>query len=156
MKQLRPGRRAFSLLDSMLAMLVLSGIAVAAMQAGGASAKAQLAASESQLAGRVAESLLAEVVSRRFGTTTVSAGAARSAYTDILQYATLDEEPTDRGGTKVAGTSGRWRQKVKLDYVLPADRSAVSATPTPLLRITVTVTRDGGTRALRIAYRAKD
>ncbi len=151
-----PLRRGLSLIDCMLAMVVLTGIAAAAMRAAASSASAQIAAADRNTASRLAEALLAEINSRPWGVASIT-GSSRSNYADLWQYNGLDEAPRNRSGTDLTSVAmGTWRQTVTLEYILPSNRAATSSTATLLTRITVKVYKNGAVRATRVAYRAKD
>jgi prepilin-type N-terminal cleavage/methylation domain-containing protein len=157
-------RRGFSLLESMLAVLVLSAIAVVAMRAAGTSARTQLSLAEVQLASRLADSLLAEIMTREYPKViAVTTATTRGSFRKVSDFAGFDESPpklrsggvlTFSGGA--SGLGSNWRRTATLEFVDPANPTLVVGSDRGLLRITVTVSRGGVLLSRRVGYRAWD
>lgn len=161
-----PRRRhlGFSLMESMIAILVLSFVGVLAMEAAGTSARAQKSLAERQLADRLADGLLAEIMSRAFPErgTTVSA-TTRGSFRLVADYANFVESPPKlRSGGPLsfsggaAGLGADWQRKVDLAFVNPSDPDNIDTAESGLYRITVTVSRGGVVLSRRVGLRARD
>lgn len=151
-----PSRSGFTLVEAMLALLITTLIVVAGLEATGTAARSQLTHQRKQLASTLAQDLLDEILSRPLSAPTAPSSPANSRYhfTAITDYANFTESPPrDRNGNDII-TAASWRRAVTLQYMNPSNPTATSASPTPLIRITVTVSRGGVTLASRQAYRS--
>lgn len=156
--------RGFSLVESMLAIVVLSFIGVLAMEAAGTSARAQKSIAQRQLADRLADALLAEIMMKAYpAKETAVTPTTRRSYNVIANYAGFEESPpTLRSGGALSlsgGTSGMgsdWRRKVELTFADPANPAATVASDSGLYRITVTVSQGNTLLSRRVGLRARD
>jgi len=150
--------RGFSLVESMLAVLVLSLIAVLAMEAAGNSARVQKTLVDKQLADRLADSLLAEITSKSYpgATTPAALPTTRGSYTRIDQYAAFDESPPTFRSGENANLAATWRRTVELSFIDPADPTRTVPTDSGLRRISITVLRDSTVLSQRVALRGRD
>lgn len=150
----------FTLVESLMAVLIVSGVLVASLGTFGAIGRARQVQIQRAQAFGLAECLMAEVVQSYFqdpsGATTLGPEAdetSRAAFDDVDDFDKwIASPPVRRDGTVLDGYSG-WRIRVKVRHVLPGDPNTESSSPTGLKRIRVSVTSPTGfehiLRALR-------
>ncbi|WP_428937603.1 type IV pilus modification PilV family protein [Fontivita pretiosa] len=153
---------AFTLVEAIMSMLVVSVLLVAAMRATTASALMQYKNSERALGGVLADSLINEVLVLSYTDPTSPSGfgleagestTSKVGWDDVDDFAGWSESPPqDRNGTPMAGLSG-WRRTVSVQRVLANDPSQPAGSETGVKRITVTVLRNGLVVATRTALR---
>ncbi len=140
-------RRAFSLAESLISILIVGTLLVAALNTLGASKASQRnlgLRGQAELLGR---QLLAEIMSGTyedpdetpvFGVETGEIAAGRTAYDDVDDYHGWSSSPAQRkDGTKVADED--WGRNVTVEYVLPTDFTTTSVSDQGVKHITVTV-----------------
>lgn len=160
----RPGRRAFTLVEASLSVLVLSLIVVASLEAAGAGVRALSSLRDREFADRLADSLLSEIIARPYATPTDTTGLLatlgnafdRANFLSVASYAAFTESPPrSRDGTTTLA-SAAWSRAVSLSFVSPTDPTLASVTDAGLVRITVTVSKDGRVVSRRSTLRALD
>lgn len=131
-----PARRAFSLVEASISMLIVALMLGAGMAAMGISARDRLARAQARQGEALAARLLTEILQRRFefpagsgiGRAAGTPTSDRTAWLDVDDYADLDESPPrDRLGRTLAGTTG-WRWRARVEYVDPGTLSSVAST----------------------------
>lgn len=148
-----PARRAFTLIEAVLATLIVAGLVVAALDSLGRLALTRQQALDSARGNQLAADLLEEILELPLAT---PPGVAPSAWDSTLRRtiggptATTvaafhkfdDNPPTDRSGKALAGFTGWSRDVTVDDFTLSA--SALNA-PAAVsgVRITVTARRNG-------------
>ena len=153
----------FTLVEVVLAMVVISVMLTAALRVTGASVMAQTASADRLRAVGLAQDLMAEIVSKKYADP-VSLGiwgpeltevlAGRTAFNDVDDYSGYSESPPkDRSGSVIAGCTG-WRRSVAVSWVILADPASTSVFDSGLKRITVTVSRNGKSLARLSALRS--
>jgi MSHA pilin protein MshD len=154
--------RGFTLVESAISVLIVSGVLVAALGTFGAIGKARQTQVDRAAAIHLAEQLLAEIMGCYYqepGSAGTTLGpddgeTARSAFDDVDDYNNLQTSPpVMRDGAAMSDYAG-WSRAVKVEYVSTSDASTVSATATGLKRIRVTVTTPGGKSYTVTGYRA--
>jgi prepilin-type N-terminal cleavage/methylation domain-containing protein len=152
-RDLRPSSRGFTLVESLMAVVIVSGVLVAALGTFGAIGKARKNQVDRTAAYALANELLAEVMQCYFkepgGGTALGPETgenARSFYDDVDDYdGYTSTPPKTRDGTALGGYSN-WTHSVQIRCVQPgAPTSAIGgADPQALKQITVRVTTPGG------------
>lgn len=158
-------RRAFTLIESVLATLVLSVLVVVALDAVGRVGVARQDLADRALAQGLAEALAAEIQARAYrdpdadnGKIGVDKndGGSHGTFNDVDDYHGLDERPPtdDRG---VALGSKAWRRWVKVEWVKAdgAGGLTTSDADTGLKRITVVVEHAGREASRLVVLRSE-
>jgi type II secretory pathway pseudopilin PulG len=153
--------RAFTLVESTMAVLIVSGVLVASLGTFGAIGRSRQVQVERAEAFGVAERIMAEVLQCRFqeavGVTTLGPDAGetvRTAFDDVDDYDNWQTSPpVGRDGVALAGYGG-WKVKVKVRHVLVTDPNSDTGVVTGLKRITVAVSTPGGIQNKMVALRS--
>lgn len=154
------GRRAFTMVEVVIAAAIVGGLTAATMAAVSAAVKARLLLAEQQYGTTLATSLLDEACAQAYKPPTYSPGdepiivydvdgfpVNRLPFDDLTDYAAYSESPPrTRDGTTLTEFTG-WTRTVNVERVLATDLSTVSGSDTGVRRITVTVLH--GTRVVR-------
>lgn len=146
---LRTSARGFTLVEAILATIIVAVMFVAALNTVGASRLTQYQAAQVSRARLLAELLTAEILRQAykdpdgtpvFGRESNEAAAPRTGWDDVDDYHGLsDTPPVAKDGTALINASG-WKRTVTVQWVDPADATQVRTTETGVKRITVTVT----------------
>jgi len=156
-------RRGLTLVESLVSMLIVSGLLVSALNTLGAvnwgyanisnRAKGELLAQE--LAGEILEMEYAEPVDTPvFGTEAGESSTSRAAYDDVDDYhGWTATPPQDHAGTVLTGWDG-WSRTVKVQYVQKNNVTLLAVSDQGAKRITVTVKYQNKTQASLIAVRS--
>jgi MSHA pilin protein MshD len=157
-------RRGFTLVESVIAVLIVSTVLVAALRTFGGLASARLIQTDRTLAYGLADNMLAEVLQGYFkepgGGTTLGpdAGEQRGTYDDVDDYDGLSQTPPQlRDGTTLTEFAG-WTRSVSVTCVKP-DAPDVAAGPADaqvLKRILVTVKSPRGVSVTLRGLRSSD
>jgi type II secretory pathway pseudopilin PulG len=145
-------RPAFTLVEAVIATLLVSGLLVVSMNTLGSSAAAQRQMVTGRRAELLAQDLLAEVMRQEyedpagvvlFGREPDELGTNRSAFDDVDDYHMWAASPPQhRDGTVMADLAG-WMRVVMVKRVLPDSLGAEAGSETGVKRITVIVAHDG-------------
>ncbi|MFN0011769.1 MAG: hypothetical protein ACKVS8_09025 [Phycisphaerales bacterium] len=157
--------RAFSLIETALATILIGTLLVATLNGVGAVALSRSQTSEHALASRLAQSLIDEVLQLPYNdpqtatcTLTPAAGEVtgnRSLFDNVGDYGGwVESKPTDKAGVALAGAPAFGRA-VTLAYVVPATPNTTSGTDKGAVLITVSVKRGTRTLATAAALRAR-
>jgi len=158
----RVRRRAISLVEALVSMILVSGLLVVSLDMCGAAVISSKGMFDQARARFLAQSLLAEVVASSFeepppgapsfGTEVGEATGTRVNFDDVDDYDTWNASPPQgKDGTPLAGFTG-WTRKVQVKY-LRSDTLAVSFLATGIKRIVVTIEYDGGVVTTMTAVR---
>ncbi len=150
--------RAFSLAETAICILLVSGMLVAALDTLGSSSGAQRILAERSTAHLLARDLMAEITGRSyedpdgspvFGIEVGEASATRSDFDDVDDYASWTSTPPEQAdGTSILA-SDAFARSATVEWVLTNDALTASPSPTNVKRITVTVTQaDDSTHVL--------
>lgn len=145
--------RGFSLIESVVSVLVVSVMFVAALATVSSSRVGQRITADHSQGTLLAEELMNEILKRAYidpdGANSV---LAREAGEDALDRTTWDDvddyqdwassPPRDENGVVMPGLDS-WQRSVSIAYVKDDDLNNVVGTNTGVKRIIVTVTRDG-------------
>lgn len=143
----RPTRaRGFTLIESLMAVLIVSGVLVAALGTFGAIGRARQIQIERAQAFGLAEQVMAEVVQSQFqepsGATTLGPDAGettRALYDDVDDFNMWSASPPQaRDGTALAGYTG-WTVRVSVQNVTPTAPNTDNVADVGLKRIMVQV-----------------
>lgn len=155
----RPG---FTLLESLIAVLLVGLLMVAALNSVGA-AKRRESHMLDQLRGQqLAAGLLNEILLQSYAEPVTAAvfgpesGEAgnRSLFDDVDDYSNWSASPpTDRSGQSVPGFTG-WTQSVAVQWANPTTLAATTSGSTGLKKVTVTVAKGSKTIAAVTGYRS--
>lgn len=146
----RPTRRrsAFTLVESVIALVIVSVMLVAALNTVGTSRLSQYKTSSLTQGRLLAESLLAEILTQSyadpngaavFGLEVGESGDSRAGFDDVDDYHKWSSSPpTEKNGDKMSAWAG-WRRTVTVEWVDPADPAATKSAETQAKRVTVNV-----------------
>jgi len=162
-----PSRRAFTLVEAIMASLVVALILAGALHAVGASGGDQVRAAHRVSAGFLGQSLLDEACAKKYnaaagggglsvlivglvggleeiggelgGGQVIDSGSDRTHLTSVDDYnGLIDSPPHDPDGSKIAGFGG-WSREVKVQTVSSTDGWTLSGSDVGAKRVTVTV-----------------
>lgn len=130
----RAGAAAFSLVEVVIAIAIMSVLLTASLTAIGHAARDRGVQSDIELGNALASSLLHEVMSRRFadpvGAPPAGGAGNRNLYRDVMDYDDFREtSPSTRAGDKIAGAEG-WSWRVNARRVTLDETSGMLAAPT--------------------------
>ena len=160
-------RKAFSLVEIIIAVAIVGGMLAAALTALGSSRVAQFRTGQLRQAHLLAEALMDEVRSLPYddpdggallGTDTGELGLDRLSFDDVDDYDGWSSTPPQlKGGTPLDQFAGYGRSVV-VEYVNPGNPNQTIPSDGGIKRITVTVTYAGGksTTLEAIRTRARD
>ncbi|MBN1489569.1 MAG: type II secretion system protein [Phycisphaerae bacterium] len=159
-------RRGFTLVESVLATLVVGLTMVAALNTVGASSLTQRRTQDRDRAMLLARSLMAEIVAQAYEEPAMPAGGFgqeageaatgnRTLYDDVDDYHNWSASPPEeRDGTAMTGFE-RWTRAVIVQRVSRDNLDTLVGTDSGVKRITVTVSCDGVPIASLQAVRAR-
>jgi MSHA pilin protein MshD len=160
----RMRRAAFTLVDSVISVVIASLVIVAAMRAARSAVWVQYKAAERATARMLADGLMAEIMVLSyedpslppvFGRESNETATSRSNYDDVDDYNGWSQSPPqDKDGNTIPGANG-WSRSAVIEWVNAADPTTVSAAETGAKRITITVKRNGVTVLTRVGVRTK-
>ncbi len=140
--------RAFTLVESVISLVIVSVMLVAALNTVGSSRLNQYKTSTRAQGRLLAESLLAEIFTlpyadpngaALFGVEVGEDDVTRDAFDDVDDYHTwTSSPPTEKTGTEMASWAG-WQRTVTAEWVDPANPALVQGTESLAKRITVKV-----------------
>lgn len=157
-------RRGFTLVESLLSIVIVSGVMVAALGTFGAIGRARLVQVDRAAGEFLAQRTMAEILSMYYqdpvyGTPSMGPNTGennRSLYNDVDDYDNYQASPpTYRDGTALPGYTG-WKVKVKVKYAKLDDPGSTTGTNTGLKSIRVTVTSPAGAVVDVYGNRSKD
>jgi prepilin-type N-terminal cleavage/methylation domain-containing protein len=157
--------RGFSMIEVVVAALILGGLTIAALEAAGQAAAGRISASDRAFAETLALRLLSDVDQLAYEEPSAAAGstspgpdageANRDSFDDIDDYHQFDDkEPTDVDGNLIAGATG-WRWDVQVERVMATNPNVSSTTESGLKRIRVSVRHGDRPEWELVAWRSK-
>lgn len=157
-------RRGFSLLEVVVATLIVGVMMVAALESLGALARGRSYIAERSRGWTLAQDMMAEVLDRHyeepddtpsFGTEGAEASGNRSDYDDTDDYhGWVASPPQSKDGTVMSNLTG-WERRVTVERVKADSLHAVTSSDQGVRRITVEVRRDGATIVTLVTFRTK-
>ena len=156
-------RRGITIVEVTISMVIISVLAVAALNTVGMARKGQKTLSDRARGEQLAIDLINEILVQTymaydtvdvFGLEAGKSNANRSQFTDVDDYNGWTESPMqDRSGNAITGTTG-WTRSVIVQWANPTTWAPSALTKTGLKLITVTVSNHGATVASVKAYRS--
>jgi type II secretory pathway pseudopilin PulG len=156
--------RAFTLVEAVMSILIVSSVLVASLGTFGAIGQARQKQIDREAAVHLASQLMSEIFQCYYkeptgSSTTLGPDAGETslaAYDDVDDYDGFTASPPmSRDGTFLAGYTG-WTRSVRVEYASLTDPSTASITDTGLKRIRVTVTAPGGMSYTMLAMRSSN
>ena len=155
-------KRGFTLVEAVMAMLVVSILLVAALRATGGSARIQYKNAERATARMLADSMMSDVltlpyedpyVTPLFGRESGETTSSKSNYDDLDDFNGWTEAPPQwKDGSTMSNLSG-WRVTVTVDRVRAATPTATTSTESGAKRVTVKVLHNGYTVLTKVAFK---
>ncbi len=154
-------RRGLSLIEVVISTLLVGLVLVGAMKCLGGVIRGRVSTSDSARAELLAQQLLTEIMNDAY----IDEGGSplfgpeestvnRSAFDDVDDYHLWSANPPeDRNGTALPNLTG-WQRDVAVEWVDLANPANTSLTDQSLIRITVTVSRNGTTMATFVSLRS--
>lgn len=149
-------RRAFSLIEVLVATFIMGVLLVAAMQTVGNSVRAEMSNADRCKGLWLAQELMSEVLVARyvepeetpeFGPEPLETGGTRSDFDDVDDYHNWTASPPENpDGTQIPDRTD-WQRTVVVEYVDANDLTTTVGTDQGVKRITVTVKRSDKTVA---------
>ena len=149
-------RRAFSLVEVVIATIIMGVLLVAAMQTVGHSVRAERSNADGCIGFRLAQQLMSEVLTTKyvepdetptFGPEATEIGGTRSEFDDVDDYHTWSASPPQQqDGTEIPDRA-EWRRTVTVEYVDANDLTTTVGSDQGVKRITVVVKRSDKTVA---------
>lgn len=141
-------RQGFSMVETVLSVLLVSGVMVAALNSVGAATTGRQFADRRARGQLLAESLMTEIMATAYqdedglgtqGLESGESGADRSRYDDVDDYKNrTDAPPAERDGTKIDGFEN-WSRSVTVVLVDPANPANIAVTDGGVKRVRVVV-----------------
>ncbi len=148
----RTRRPAFSMVESIFSLVLVSGVMVVALNTVGSTFQSQQHAGNRIRAELLADDLLSEILAQAyedegaavaFGLESGEGSANRSAFDDVDDYRSMvDSPPKFKDGSLQSGFSD-WSRSVMVVHAVPTSLNTISLTETGIKRITVTVKYKG-------------
>ena len=157
-------RAGMTLVEAVIAVLVVGLMLVAALSALGSSARTRRRRAERCLGPHLARALMAEVLQAHYrepdgaaelGPEAPEDDACRAAWDDVDDYHGWSAcPPQSSDGTPIDHAAG-WTRSVAVEYVRPSDPTDASASDLGLKRITVTAVGPTGLQTTIVALRSQ-
>ena len=141
-------RPAFTLVEAVISLVIISGLLVAALNTVGASRLSQYKTSLRCQGQLLAQSLLAEIVAQAyadpngaavFGPETGEGSSTRTDFDDVDDYDNwLASPPTEKDGTPMS-TWTDWQRMVTVEWIDPLDPTQIEASESQAKAVTVEI-----------------
>jgi type II secretory pathway pseudopilin PulG len=148
----RPRRRGFSIVEAVIATVIVAIMLVAALSTVGASRFVQHQTYQADRGRMLAQQLLAEIVQRRyqdpneplaFGREATESAATRTDFDDVDDYDGWSASPPEgHDGTPLTNAAG-WTRTVTVQWIDPLNPGQVEAAESNAKRIEVVASYDG-------------
>ena len=164
--QQRQPDRAFTLIETTIASLIIGVMLVAAINTMGFAVRTRQAASTSQIGGSLAHELLTEIMRQPYQDPTAGGATIgrdpgegghnsnRDRCDDVDDYDGIDNNTPEWPDGTNRPEYLSWRRQVSVQFVDPTNPSSVVPTDMGLKRITVTVTDPNGKSVVREGFRS--
>lgn len=158
----RQRRRGFSIVEAVIATIVVAIMLVAALSAVGASRYVQHEVYLADSGRLLAEQLLAEVLQNDyqdpneplvFGREATESAATRADFDDVDDYHGWSSSPPEAPDGTPLAASKNWQRTVTVEWVVPKEPSQVVGSESYAKRITVTTTYNNVPQATLVAVR---
>lgn len=157
-----PRQRGFTLLESVIAVMLVGLLMVAALQSVGAAKRREIHSLDQLQGQQLAAALMNEILLQAYSEPVTAAvfgpesGEAgnRTLFDDVDDYSGWSATPpTDRSGQPVPGFSG-WTHSVAVQWADPTTLTTTPSSHTGLKRLTATVSKGNKTIATVTGYRS--
>ncbi|MBL8964108.1 MAG: hypothetical protein KF787_02360 [Phycisphaeraceae bacterium] len=145
-------RRAFSMIEATVCVVLVGILLAGSLAAAGNSARDRLRTSESALAAALALDLAEEIAGKGYGSTsggtipTTTHTGPRATLATIDQYNGLAESPPkDPSGMTIPRTTG-WTRSTAVTRVVADDPGVPTTLESGVKRVTITISRGSSTR----------
>lgn len=155
--------RAFTLIEAVISVVLVSVLVVSAMNTLGTSKTIQLIMSDHGRGQQLAFDLMSEILEQEyeepvdlplFGREAAETGPSRSAFDDVDDYHGWRARPPQyKNGSPIIGYDG-WARWVVVQWIDPKDLQKTASSPSGIKRITVTAARGAEPAATLVAFRA--
>jgi len=155
-------RSAFSLIEVLVSLLLISGLFLSAVNTVGAAKMSQFRVHESTVGNLLAQGLMTEILDQNyeepvdvvlFGRERTEDALTRRNYDDVDDYFSWGPTYPERsGGTPIPGFTG-WVRSAVVDWVDPINLANPSVTPTGVKRVTVSAFHNGDLVTTLVAIR---
>jgi type II secretory pathway pseudopilin PulG len=155
--------RGLTLIEVVASTMIVSLMAVAALNALAAATKSSNSIGNRAVAAGLADELMSEIMMQSysdpdgspvFGHESGESTSVRSAFDDVDDYDGWNASPPQyRDGTNIPDRTTDWRQRVAVTYVTPTNPTQTSATDQGAKRIHVTIEYQGVVLADQYAVR---
>jgi prepilin-type N-terminal cleavage/methylation domain-containing protein len=156
-----PGTHGFTMVESLICIVIVGVMLTAALRAVGASNSAQLKSSNRAVGGILAQSLADEIMAELFENPTSPVfgpepgETTRASFNDVDDFNSWSESPPrNLDGTAMSNLSG-WTRSVAIAWAPATDLTMTSTSDTGIKRIIVTVKRNNAIVATRTAIRTR-
>lgn len=163
-RNLHSKRRGFSIVETVLSVILVSGVIVAALNSVGAAITGRQFADRRARGQLLAESLLTEIMATAYtdennlgtqGLESGEAGTDRTNFDDVDDYKNqTDAPPTNRDGSALA-EFGQWSRSVTVALVDPLNPGAISLTDEGVKRVRIIVKCNDVQVASLTAYKTR-
>jgi type II secretory pathway pseudopilin PulG len=167
MKSTRKSSAGFTIIEALLAIVLVGALLVAALQTASTSATAQYKAGERAMGRYLAQGLMSDILQKVYedpNNVTLVLGVdalslelptSKANYNDVDDYNGWTESPPqDQDGTVIPGFTN-WSRSVLVEWVNASNISQTSATESCAKRITVTVKHNNITIATLVAIKCR-
>ncbi len=161
----RKTRAGLSLVEVVVSTMLVSVVLIGALECVGGVIRGRMMTGDHCKAQQLADQLMAEIVEHAFqepvdapvfGRESSESGGVRTEWDDVDDYHQWTATPPeDRMGIALPNSTG-WQREVQVEWVDPANPSAVVGIGLGLKRITVTVRRNGIALAQQVALRSDE
>jgi MSHA pilin protein MshD len=158
----RSAQRAFTLVEAVVSLLIVSTMLVAALSTVGASRLSQYTITEYSRGQLLAEALMAEILQQDysdpndtpvFGPESGESTTTRADFDDVDDYnGWVSSPPEQQDGTQISGLAG-WERSITIQWVNPDDVTQVQGSESNTKRVTVDVSCNDKKVASLVAIR---
>ena len=142
-------RRAFSLVEAVISMVIVAGLVVTALNTAGAAQRNRHKTMQQVQGHQLAQDLLAEILCQPYADSADDGllglnlddivASNRNGFDDVDDYANYDDDPpTARDGTPLSGFAD-WRRIVAVQWVNASDFTLLALTDTGVKRVTIDI-----------------
>ncbi len=165
---LRPSRRlpAFTMAETLVSILIVGGVLVAALNAAGASATGQQKMTDRARGALLAADLMSEIMAQeyqdpgpdpKFGAEAGESLLSRLDFDDVDDFHGLIDSPLlERDGKPMPSLYSGWLREVVVELVDPNNLKSILGSDGGAKRITVTVKYNGVPAAALVSIRTSD
>ena len=152
----------FSLVEAVVATLIVGILLVAVMNTVGFSNAAQYKSTEQARGEALAQAIMAEILNQAyeepddipsFGRESSESGGSRTTWDDVDDFNEWSASPPEQPDSTQLPNFNGWTRRVSVEWVNPNDLSQTASTETGVKRITVTIERNNRVIASLIAIR---